>query len=229
MFTAQPISNDVELLNLVPRTVKNKVNNKLKKIITLEEIREAVDNMEEDRAPGPDGYNANFIIICWDIIKNDLLKMVSKSQRCGKIGGCTNFAFLALIPKGKEANSFDRFRPISLCYIGYKIITKIMASRFKHILLNITPENQGGFVKGRKIWDNIILVQEAIHSSLTNGDKGMVVKLDLANAFDRVSHPFLFQVMLRFGFAPEFVSWVKACISKPWIAPLINGRAAPFF
>ena len=84
-------------------------------------------------------------------------------------------------------------------------------------------------MKGRKIWDNIILVQEAIHSSLTNGDKGMVVKLDLANAFDRVSHPFLFQVMLRFGFAPEFVSWVKACIDKPWIAPLINGRAAPFF
>ena len=82
-----------------------------------------------------------------------------------------NSAFLALIPKGKEANSFDRFRPISLCNIGYKIITKIMASRLKHILPNIIPENQGGFIKGRKIWDNIILVQEAIHSSLKNEDK----------------------------------------------------------
>ena len=155
--------------------------------------------------------------------------MVKKSQNCGKIGGSTNSTFLALIPKEKEAKTFDRFRPISLCNIGYKIITKIMASRLKHILLGIIPENQGRFIKGRKIGDNIILVQEAIHSSLTNGDKGMVVKLDLANAFDRVSHPFLFQVMLRFGFAPEFVSWVKAYISKPWIAPLINGRAAPFF
>ena len=35
--------------------------------------------------------------------------------------------------------------------------------------------------------------------------------------------------MRRFGFAPEFISWVKACISKPWIALLVNGRAAPFF
>ena len=104
-----------------------------------------------------------------------------------------------------------------------------MATRLKHIMPFIIPKNQGGFIKGRKIWDNIILVQEAIHSSLKNGDKGMVVKLDLANAFDRVNHSFLFQVMLRFGFAPEFVSWVKACISKPWIAPLINGRVAPFF
>ena len=57
----------------------------------------------------------------------------------------------------------------------------------------------------------------------------MVVKLDLANAFDRVNHTFLFQVMQRYGFAPYFINWVKACISSPWIAPLINGRAAPFF
>ena len=132
--------------------------------------------------------------------------MVSKSQRCINIGGSTNSAFLALMPKEKGANSFDRYRPISLCNIGYKIITKIMANRLKHILPYLIPENQGGFVKGRKIWDNIILVQEAIHSSQKNGEKGMAVKLDLANAFDRVSHSFLYQVMKRFGFTLEFIS-----------------------
>ena len=57
----------------------------------------------------------------------------------------------------------------------------------------------------------------------------MVVKIDLANAFDRVSHPFLFQVMQKFGFAADFISWVRACISNPWISPLVNGRAGPFF
>jgi len=187
-----PITEDVELLNLVPRAIKNSDNDTLKQRITLDEIKKVVDGMEDNRAPGSDGYNANFIKICWDIIKNDLLKMVSKSQRCSTIGGSTNSAFLALIPKEKEARSFDRFQPISLCNIGYKIITKIMASRLKHILPYLIPENQGGFVKGGKIWDNIILVQEAIHSCLKNGDKGMVVKLHLANAFDRFSHPFLF-------------------------------------
>ena len=178
----------------------------MKELITLEEIKNVVDGMEDDRAPGPDGYNVNFIKLCWNIIKTDLFKMVKKFQRCTKIGGSTNSTFLALIPKEKEAKSFDRFRPISLCNIGYKIMTKIMANRLKHILPYLIPENQGGFVKGRKIWDNIILVQEAIHSSHKNGDRGMVVKLDLANAFDRVSHPFLLQVMRKFGFAPEFIS-----------------------
>ena len=155
--------------------------------------------------------------------------MVIKSQRCDKIGGSTNSVFLALIPKEKDATSFDRLRPISLCNIGYKIIMKIMARRLKNILPYIIPENQGGFTKGRKIWEIIILVQDAIHSSLKNGEKGMVVKIDLANAFDRVCHSFLYQVMLIFGFDPSFIRWVKACISNPWIAPLINGRASSFF
>ena len=77
--------------------------------------------------------------------------MVKKYQRCEKIGGSTNSTFLALVPKEKDVNSFDRFRPISLCNIGYKIITKIMVRRLKHILPYIIPENQGGFINGRRI------------------------------------------------------------------------------
>ena len=79
LFTAQPITADVKLLNLVPNAIKNKDNDTLKQMIMLEEIKKVVDGMEDDRAPGLDGYNANFIKLCWDIIKNDLLKMVSKS------------------------------------------------------------------------------------------------------------------------------------------------------
>ena len=67
--------------------------------------------------------------------------MVRKSQSCKKIGGSTNSAFLALIPKEKRAISFDKFRPISLCNIGYKIITKVIANRIKEVLPSIIPEN----------------------------------------------------------------------------------------
>ena len=51
----------------------------------------------------------------------------------------------------------------------------------------------------------------------------MVVKLDLANAFDRVQYSFLFDVLHKFGFGIEFINWIRACITKPWIAPLVNG------
>jgi hypothetical protein len=77
--------------------------------------------------------------------------------------------------------------------------------------------------------DNFILVQEAIHSSLHRKEKGMVVKLDLENAFDRVRHSFLLDVMHKFGFGNDFIHWIRACISEPWIAPLVNGRATDLF
>ena len=64
---------------------------------------------------------------------------------------------------------------------------------------------------------------------MQNGEKGMVVKIDLANTFDRVSHSFLLQVIIRDGFDLSFIRWVKSCISKPWIAPLVNGRVVEFF
>jgi hypothetical protein len=108
-------------------------NSALTTSISKKEIKKAIANMEPDKAPGPDGFTARFIKVCWKIIKNDLHRMIQKSQSCNKIGGSTNSAFLALIPKEKGATSFDRFRPISLCNIGYKIITKIMANRLKNI------------------------------------------------------------------------------------------------
>jgi hypothetical protein len=57
----------------------------------------------------------------------------------------------------------------------------------------------------------------------------MVIKLDLANAFDRVRHEFLFEVMRKFGFDSKFIRWIKACIGSPWIAPLVNGKVTDFF
>ena len=63
--------------------------------------------------------------------------------------------------------------------------------------------------------DKFTLVQEAIHSSLHRNERGMVVKLDLANAFDRVRHSFLFNVLSKFGFGVSFINWIRACISEP--------------
>jgi hypothetical protein len=171
--------------------------------------------MNPDKAPGPDGFTARFYQHCWEIIKKDLSKMIQKSQKVSKLGGSTNSSFLALIPKEKGAISFNRFRPISLCNTSYKIIAKVIANRLKTARPLIVPENQGGFVQGRHIADNIILVQEAIHSSVLRKEKGMVIKLDLANAFDRVRHAFLFEVMNKFGFDLHFISWIKACIGSP--------------
>jgi hypothetical protein len=225
----EPVAPNSYPISEIPALVNDDDNRLLNRPISIIEIKKSIFDMDLDKVPRMDGFTARLYTSCWDIIKKDLYRMVMKSQNCTKLGGSTNSSFLALIPKEKGAKNFNRFRPISLCNTGYKIITKIMANRLKRILPKLISKNQGGFVRGRQILDNIILVQEAIHTSCKKKDKGMVIKMDLANAFDRVKHDFLFAVMRNFGFNQKFIEWVKACISAPWIAPLINGHPAKFF
>jgi len=84
-------------------------------------------------------------------------------------------------------------------------------------------------VPRRQITDNVILIQEAMHSSINRKEKGMIIKLDMANAFDRVNHQFLKAVLGKFGISDTFISRIMECISFPWTAPLINGRPSNFF
>jgi len=224
----QPIDN-AEFLSLIENKISADQNNELDQEVTTEEIEGSVFSMAQDKAPGPDGFIVAFYRNHWDIIKKDFIRMVKNFFSKCKMGNSIKSSHLALIPKDPNPQSFDRFRPISLCNVSYKIITKILANRLKKLLPSLISENQGGFVPRRQISDNVILIQEAIHSSINRKEKGMIIKLDMANAFDRVSHQFLKATLEKIGISSTFISRIMECISLPWTAPLINGRPSNYF
>jgi hypothetical protein len=97
-----------------------------------------------------------------------MIQYVHKSTR---MGGATNSTFLALISKERNPSSVARFRPISLFNVSYKIMDKIIPNRLWLVLHKLISPNQGGFVEKRQIRDNIVMVQEEIHSSKSRGEK----------------------------------------------------------
>ena len=97
-----------------------------------------------------------------------------------------NSTFVALIPKCDKPDSFARFRPISLCNLVYKIISKIIAVRLKNGLSKGMSDEQFGFLENRQITDAIAVAQEVLHSVKIKGKKALVLKLDLIKAYDRV-------------------------------------------
>jgi hypothetical protein len=66
----------------------------------------------------------------------------------------------------EKPTKVNEFRPISLCNVIYKVISKCIVSRLKGIMETVISENQGAFVGGRQIiFDNVMVCFEGIHSS----------------------------------------------------------------
>jgi hypothetical protein len=110
--------------------------------------------------------------------------MVEESRRMGNIPGCLNSTFLALIPKENNPTTFGDYRPISLCNLCYKLISKVIANRIKPIMSCNLSEEQLGFLKGRRIQDAIGTTHECLHSISKKKTKSMILKLDLRKAYD---------------------------------------------
>lgn len=94
--------------------------------------------------------------------------------------------FLTLIPKEQGADTLDKFQPIFLCNVILKIITNVLANRLKPLLPNLISPKQTGFVEACQILDGIIMAHEMIHSLKQTKTLGMLLKVDLAKAYDKV-------------------------------------------
>jgi hypothetical protein len=102
--------------------------------VTLAEVEETVKEMSQGKAPRARWLHLDFFQACWSIIGKDLWEAVEEARTSQSVLRAFNATFLALIPKEKEANTTDKYRPISLCNVVYKIISKIIAKRLKPIL-----------------------------------------------------------------------------------------------
>eukprot|EP00253_Pinus_taeda_P021341 PITA_21341 len=195
----------------------------------MEVVEEAVRNMPNDKSPGPDVFTINFYKACWNIVKQDIWEIVEDSRRSKTILKSLNSTFIALVPKVEEANTPEKFRPIALCNVIYKIISKVISNRLKMILPGIISQEQSGYVEGRQILDNILLAQEMIHSLHSRKEAGMLMQLDLSKAYDKVSWTYLEAILEAFGFSKQWIKWILALIKSPRYSILVNGApSSPF-
>ena len=91
-----------------------------------------------------------------------------------------------MVPKEDSVASPNKYIPIALCNVIYKIISKVIANRMKKLLPLIISLEKTGYVEGRQILDGIILTHEVIHSLKNNKEPGMLLKIDLSKAFDKL-------------------------------------------
>ena len=154
---------------------------------------------------------------------------MEESRWTGQILKAFNVAFLTLIPEEHGADSLGKFRLISLCNVITKIITKVMANMIKPLTSGLISLEKSSFIEGREILDGIILTHEMIHSLKQTKSPGMLIKVDLAKACDKVNWRFLKAMLKSFGFQHNWVQWISNLVSSTFFSILVNGAPSTTF
>ena len=216
-----------EVVEDIQRVVIEEMNNQLVKEFIAAEVHAALKQMAPLKAPGPDGLPPIFYQQYWHLIGKDVTAAVLTYLNLGKILIAINHTYITLIPKVPNPEEVVEFRPISLCNVIYKLISKTLANRLKILLPTIVSESQSAFIPGRLITDNILVSFETLHhmqQQKTRKMGSMALKLDMSKAYDRVEWKYLKRVMEKVGFHDKWVKIMMECISTVSYSILVNGE-----
>ncbi|KAL0288050.1 UNVERIFIED_CONTAM: hypothetical protein Sradi_7109500 [Sesamum radiatum] len=169
--------------------------------VSSAEIRQAIFDIDETKAPGPDGYSAGFYKAAWSVIGGEVTQAILDFFRNGRLLKQINATLISLIPK-----------------------------RMRSILDTLISPSQNAFVPGRSIGDNVLLAQELFSGyNQRNLPPRCALKVDLRKAYDTVEWDFLKAALTLFGFPERFIQWIAECVTTPSYSVCINGAPHGFF
>ncbi|KAJ9547421.1 hypothetical protein OSB04_019964 [Centaurea solstitialis] len=168
-----------------------------------QEIKSAVWSCGNNKARGPDGFTFD-----WHHVGNDFVEAVMFIKSNCQINRGSNSSLIGCITK---------------------VISKILAGRFKEVLVTIISNSQTAFIKGRNILDSPLMVNELISRAKNRKKNLLIFKADFAKAFDSLNWNFLDNVFMQMGFGHKWRAWVNGFISMVNVSILINGSPTKEF
>ncbi|XP_062232870.1 uncharacterized protein LOC133930222 [Phragmites australis] len=231
-FFQDLLSRDVTLdpgplLDMFSLKVDQEMNESLTKAFTDEEISDALFQIGPTKAPGPDGFPACFFQRNWALLKEDVLRAVHKFFEECELQEEVNDTTIVMIPKHCAPEEMKDYRPISLCNVVYKVVSKCLVNRLRPLLQGLISEQQSAFVPGRMITDNALIAFECFHSiqkCRRENQNFCALKLDLSKAYDYVDWVFLERVIEKMGFSQTWIKWIMICVTTVRYKVRFNGE-----
>jgi hypothetical protein len=213
----------------------------LDKEVTEDEIRETLFHVKANKAPGLNGFSADFFKATWPIVGKDVVAAIQgfflyfififififiSSLLLKEV----NATILTLVSKKINPSTIGDFRPIACYNVIYKCVTKIIANRMLPLLGGLVSMNHSAFIPTRSIYENVLLAQEFVRNyHKGTGNPRCTLKIDLMKAYDSVNWEFMIHCLHCFGFLEKFLSWIRECITSPRFSVCLNGTLVGYF
>ena len=154
-----------------------------------------------------------------------MLKALNHAYETGNLSITQKRGIIKLIPK-KDADPhlIKNWRPLTLLNCDYKIATKAIANRLKNVIPKLIDNDQTGFIEGRFIGENILLIDSIIKYASSKNIPGLLLFVDFKKAFDSLDWTFIIRTLENFGFGTSFIHWIKlfctdieSCVFEQWL------------
>lgn len=111
----------------------------------------------------------------------------------------------------------------------YKIVAKVLTKRLKKVIGKLVSDYQNAFIKGRQIIDVALISSEALDWRLKSGELGLIFKLDIEKAFDKINWKYIISILNQMGFGAKWIKWIEYCFSTVKYYVLVNRSPIVFF
>ena len=116
-----------------------------------------------------------------------------------------NYGIITLVPKTKEANQIQKFRPVCLLNVSFNFFTKVLMNTLNLVASSLIPPLQIAFVKGRYSMEGGLVLHEALNSVHVKKQSALLLKVDFEKAYDKIKWPFVMQMLKGKGFPDKWI------------------------
>ena len=234
LYTKQSLKTEKECLEYLSKLNAPKLSESDRSIcegkLTLNECWLALSSMKNGKSPGNDGLTKEFYVCFFEELGWLVCKTLNFSFDNGELSASEKQAVITLIEKKDcDKRLVKNWRPISLINVDCKIASKALASRLKKVIPQIIHYDQTAYVQGRNIGESVRLIGDLIdHADKENLD-GMLFAADIEKAFDSLEHNFLYATLVKFGFGPDFIRWIRVLFFDAKSCVMNNGFSTGYF
>lgn len=156
-------------------------------------------------------------------MKMDIVNALNHLVHLRSRGFLPNGALILLLPKMADSLEVTSYKSISLVHSFGKLFSKLLATRLAPQLPRLVKGNQAEFVGGRNIHDNFRMVHLATKALHARRAPALLLKINIAKAFDTVSWSFLLRILRHMGFSERWVEWICIIFRSSSSRVLPNG------